>query len=96
MCRTAHITDIYEVLTLLYSPLDPVGVWPMAMISMTEELRRRAVQIRSDAEQIDEPNVRAKMLEIAAEFELLAKRADHLMEAQGAMAAQYAGRSRAS
>jgi len=61
----------------------------MAMISMTEELRRRAVQIRSDAEQIDEPNVRAKMLEIAAEFDLLAEHANHLIEAQGAMEARY-------
>jgi len=55
----------------------------MAMTSMTEELKRKAAQIRFDAERIDAPEVRAKMLEIAAEFELLAKRAEQLSEGRG-------------
>jgi hypothetical protein len=50
----------------------------MAMVSMSAELRRRAEQVRSEAERIDVSKVRAEMLEIAAKFELLAKRAEKL------------------
>jgi hypothetical protein len=46
----------------------------MAMVSMSAELRRKAEQVRSDAERIDASKIRAEMLEIAAKFELLAKR----------------------
>ena len=50
----------------------------MTMISMTEELRRKAEQVRSDAERVAASKVRTEMLEIAARFEILAKWAEHV------------------
>jgi hypothetical protein len=50
----------------------------MAMVSMSAEFRRAAEQVRSEAERIDASRMRTEMLEIAAKFELLAKRAEKL------------------
>jgi hypothetical protein len=60
----------------------------MAIISMPEALRRKAERTRSEAERNDAPEVRIKMLEIAAEFELLAELAEQLSEEIGRTSAR--------
>jgi hypothetical protein len=52
----------------------------MATIPTTEELIRKAEETREQARLFTHPEIRAHMLEIAAEYERLAKRAEDFKE----------------
>lgn len=52
----------------------------MATIPTADELRRKAEQTRAEAQELQVPDIRTKMLEIAAEYERLARRAEEFEE----------------
>ena len=56
------------------------GALMAAKIYTTEELRRNAEETRAEAARFTQPDLRAKMLEIAAEYDRLAKRAEEAEE----------------
>ena len=54
----------------------------MVAIPTVEELKRKAEECRADAEEVQHPDFRANMLQIAAEYERLVKRAAEYEERQ--------------
>jgi hypothetical protein len=52
----------------------------MATIPTAEDLRRKAAQSREEAQRSTHPDTRAHMLEVAVEYERLAKRAEEFEE----------------